>query len=454
MLIAVFIFPTIPNIVHGVSPPSAPTVFVTSRDYAGPTINDTTLTPGSTFSVQINVTNAPAAWNGFEFALYYDQRYINVTSYDDTTLFKAPYAGPGNYNGPGALRLSILDLGAVTNSSGTLVNIIFTVKANGVSPLTLAAGMGGTGGDAGPNQKICPYPCPTSAPNWTHLLAGTNYFGVNTKDGYFTNQGSLGPIASFTFSWNNATGSKLPSRGQPITFNATSSYDPDNRNGLNHGIAEYLWDFGTISANGNESTFSPTVTHVFSSTGANTSSVYGNFSIRLTVVDSDNSFLGMKAQLVSISATPSHCVEVSAIFLKSQVNPGTIEQISVQLTDAGTYDENFNLTVGYSPQNSTVGSVTNSSLTQGKVTSYAFNITTNNLVPTVYLVTARVTLYGNRTSPTVANCPQGTFSTPFQVVVNGSGSAALVILEAVIVLVAVTAVISILLRRRRRPEPL
>ena len=453
MLIAIFILPAIPHTAYGVSPLATPTVFVTSRDYAGSTVNDTALIPGSTFAVQINVTNAPTNWNGFEFALYYDQRYINVTSYDDTTLFTQPHAAPGNYNGPGALRLSIVDFAVATQTNGTLANIVFTVIANGVSPLTLAAGMAQTGNAAGPSQKICPYPCPSNAPNWTHLLAGGNYVGVITKDGYFTNQGSLGPVASFTYSWNNATGSKFPAKGQPITFNATSSYDPDNRNALNHGIAQYFWDFGTISSNGNETTLSPTVTHVFSSTGANSSTVSGNFSIRLTVVDFDSGFQGMTAQLVSISATPSHCVQVSAIFLKAQVSPGTTEQISVQLTNAGTFDENYNLTVGYSPQNSQVGSVTNSSLAQRKVTSYSFNLTTNNLVPTVYLITARVTLYGNKTSPIIPNCSQGTFSTPFQIVPNSTQSAALVILEAVIVLVAVVAVVSILMRRRRRPEP-
>jgi hypothetical protein len=450
MLVAIFVFPAILVRTYGATP-SAPTVFVTSKDYAGSIVNDTTLLPGSTFAIQVNVTNAPSAWNGFEFALYYDQRYINVTSYDDTTLFTAPHAAPGNYNGPGALRLSIVDFGVATQSNGTLANIIFTVIANGVSPLTLAAGMAQTGNDAGPSQRTCPA-CPSQAPNWTHLLAGTNYVGVNTKDGYFTNQGSLGPVSSFTYSWNNATGSKYPARGQPITFNATSSYDPDNRNALNHGISEYQWDFGIIS-NGNQTTFSPTITHVFSFTGANTSVVSGNFSIRLTVIDFDNDFQGMSVQLLSISATPSHCIAVSAIFLKSQVNPGTTEQVQVQLTNSGTYDENFNLTVGYGPQGGTLPAVTNSSLAQRKVQSYSFNITTNNLVPTLYLITARVTLYGNRTTPIIPNCAQGTFTTPFQVVVNGSGGAALVILEAVIVLVAVIAVISVLMRRRRRPEP-
>jgi len=415
-------------------------------------INDTTLVPGSPFTVQVNVTNAPSAWNGFEFALYYDQRYINVTSYDDTTLFTSPHAAPGNYNGPGALRLSVVDFGVVTNSSGTLANIIFTVVANGVSPLTLAAGMAQTGVDAGPSQKVCPG-CPTSAPNWTHLLAGTNYVGVNTKDGYFTNQGSLGPISSFTYSWNNATGSKYPAQGQPITFNATSSFDPDNKNALNHGIAAYLWDFGTSSPNGNETLLSPIVTHIFSFSGANTSAVNGNFSIRLTVTDLDSGFQGMSTRLLTISPRPSHCIQVSAIFLKSQVNPGTTEEVKVQLTDAGTYDEKFNLTVGYTPQDLTFPPIVNSSLIQGKIASYSFNITTNNLVPTVYLVTARVTLYGNSTVPIFANCPQGTFTTPFQVVLNSSGSAALVILEVVVILVAIIAVVSVLMRRRRKPEP-
>ncbi len=434
----------LPVSVHALSP-SPPIIGVFSSHYGSANITDTSLIAGSNFYVQVNVTNAPVAWNGYEFALYYDQRYINVVSYDFTTgtVFPNPFSSPATYNGPGALRLSVYDGGSVSVDSGMLVNITFqVVNAGGVSSLVLGAGMTNPGGSAGAPPSIC-LRCPAQSPNWSRLIAGQTLIAVQTSDGYFKNvANSSGPVASFTYSPLN------PAQGDTITFNATRSLDPDNSNAANQGIAEYLWDFGTATTDGNTSTVSPILAHLFApSGGAGGVALNGNFSVRLTVLDRDNGFEGMQVQLLSIAPPPSHCVQVSGIFAKTQVNPGTPEKVGVQVTNAGTYTEKFNVTVTYGPPYVTLAPVTGLTLGPGKITTYPLNITTTNLVPAVYNIAVTITLYGN------SNCEAGSSVSQFAVVAQNSGNPALVLVGGIVVVIAIIVVAGLFLRTRRKPEP-
>jgi len=72
------------------------------------------------------------------------------------------------------------------------------------------------------------------------------------------------PVASFSFNPKN------PKSNQTVTFDASASYDPDGE------IVLYHWDFGDGT---NETSDSPTVTHVF---GRN-----GLYQVNLTVYDND-----------------------------------------------------------------------------------------------------------------------------------------------------------------------
>ena len=434
---------SVPKIVSA-QPGPAPVIGVFSSTYGSANITDTSLHVGSQFFVQVNVTNAPTPFNGYEFVLYYDQRYITVSSYDYTTntIFPSPYVPYVPYNGPGALRMSVVDLGQVNTATGMLVNITFTVvQAGGVSPLALAAGMAKEGSGAGAPGGVCPG-CPTGAPNWSRLLVGNTLVGVDTSDGYFKNvAGTSGPVAAFTFSPPN------PAQGQTVTFNATTSFDPDNPNAFSHGIAKYFWDFGDQSGNGNATTIFPTMTHLFTHGGAGGASFAGNFSIRLTVEDSDSGFQGMQIQLLSITLPASHCVEVSSIFAKSQIAPGQSENLQVQVHNNGTFTEKFNITVRYGPPNATLGSATGLTIAPGKIQSYPFNISTTNLALAVYNIEATASLYG------YPNCAGATFDQQFQVVASNSNNAILLVVGVVVLLVAVMVIVSVFLRRRRKPEP-
>lgn len=252
------------------------------------------LTPNNQLIVQVNVTGAPT-FNAFEFALYYDSHYLRVLHADvNGTIGQATVFGNkaqaiiNDASTPGAVRLVVVGLGvSFSGGSGTLANIVFNVTGTGVSPLTLASGMAGPssfGQDA--NGK---------RPNWTDIvntdsLGNTYYIGVETADGYFTNvagTGKLGPMARFIFS------PSMPVQAQAVKFDASSSFDPDNRTG--RGIRLYLWDFGD---GGSEVTNVTSVFHAYVSPGG--TRFLGNFTVRLTVIDVDSGFQGMRTLRLTI----------------------------------------------------------------------------------------------------------------------------------------------------------
>jgi hypothetical protein len=238
------------------------------------TFFDGSLGPGSQFTVDINVTNAPQ-FNGFEFALFYDPTNITAVSYDvkTGTKFANPFVNnPGKeLITPGVVHLSVVNLGDnFICCSGALAHINFQVKGLGVSPLVLAAGTAGPAiGRAGSADGL--------QPDWTRLAFRATPIDVSTSDGYFKNVAGptkFGPVASFIFS------PIAPQGGQVVTFNATTSFDPDKPvTQAGTGIKSYFWDFGE----GSVSRIGPVVTHTFA---PNVGTPFvGNFSVLLRVVD-------------------------------------------------------------------------------------------------------------------------------------------------------------------------
>ncbi|HEX4919994.1 MAG TPA: cohesin domain-containing protein [Candidatus Bathyarchaeia archaeon] len=444
LLLASVLAVSLPHSAHGQG--GAPIIGVWSTAYNSANITDASLVMGSTFHVQLNVTGAPfTGWNGYETVLYYDQRYLSISSYDiftGTIFGSTAFASPSTYNGPGALRLSIVDRAVAIADSGLLVDITFqVVKAGGVSSLTLAAGMTQNGNGAS-SLGSCPG-CPGGAPNWSRLVKGDSLIGVETSDGYFKNEAtSTGPVARFTYSPAN------PAQGDTVTFNATNSFDPDNNNTANHGISTYFWDFGDISDNSNVTTTNPIQTHDFKHGGTGGTTFFGNFSVLLRVTEEDHGFQAMQTQLLTISPPPTHCVAVTGIFAKSQIVQGSPETVQVQITNTGTYNEQFNLTVLYGPPNATVSRLTGLNIAPSKIVSYpAFNINTTDLPPVVYNVFAIVSLSSGQ------NCAAGASQSQFQVTNPLPTGGLLLILEGIAVIVAILVIVGLLLKRRRRPEP-
>jgi hypothetical protein len=406
LLAVSIIFTQVPVFKTAAAPPpvSLPIVGVWSSQYLNWNITDPNLVVGSTFPVQINVTGAPG-FNGYEFALYFDQRYIDVASYDlKAGLFYNPLAAV-EFAGNGSLRLSVVNAGAlILAGSGTLVTVTFkVVNAGGVSPLVFAAPTIAPSSFASPPDIVCRN-CKTGTPNWVRLVAGSDPIDVATSDGYFNNvplssTHPYGPIANFKFT------PLKPVQGEIAQFNASASLDPDNSATNNQGILQYIWDFGDKSNFPYITTDSPSVTHHFAPGGAvslNSTDFLGNFSIRLTVIDRDSGYQGMKTMLLTMSPPANHCVAVTTIFLpKDRVNPGQNITFKVDTKNTGTFQETFNLTVTYGPPNATLPKVTGAALNIGKSIQWPFSFSTSNLKYGVYNLVATVTLYGHN------NCRDG-----------------------------------------------
>ena len=88
---------------------------------------------------------------------------------------------------------------------------------------------------------------------------------------------NLPPVASFTFSPTS------PTVGQTITFDASSSYDPDG------SIVLYQWNFGDSNVT---ATTSPSITHTYSSAGT--------YTVTLTVRD-DRGLTSTKSVTIEVS---------------------------------------------------------------------------------------------------------------------------------------------------------
>src|SRR6266516_148849 len=196
----------LPRAAHGASDP-VPVIGVWST--ACSTFNITlagcpsiSLTTGATISVQINVTSA-SPYNAFETILFYDPSILNATLIDLTgssalgtrTVWTNPYSVVSQTKAQaGAVIISMANLEQtpITND-GILANINFTVRAAGVSPLTLAAGMAQPSGNAISLGGV--------KPDWTRLVLGGTPYDTATADGYFMNQvAHRGPVAVFSYS--------------------------------------------------------------------------------------------------------------------------------------------------------------------------------------------------------------------------------------------------------------
>lgn len=98
------------------------------------------------------------------------------------------------------------------------------------------------------------------------------------------------PYAKFTFSGKRVV-------GKPITFDATSSFDPDGR------IVIYIWDFGDGSI---VETKEPIVKHVYTKAGL--------YNVTLKVIDNDN-FTSYARQTIRIWARP--CPPIAKFDIKT-----------------------------------------------------------------------------------------------------------------------------------------
>jgi len=391
------------------------------------------LTVKTIITVQVNVTNAASgSINGYEFFLYYDPAFLNATGFDITT--NTIFSGTQQLVTSSLKPAGIVHLASVclacsnTSTNGALVNINFNITAVGVSPLTLAAGFVPSG----------------FAQSFTELTtpAGKGLAPL-TADGYFKNEpAKLGPVASF--SWSPAS----PKPGKQITFYANNSYDPDAASGSpNNGISSYIWDFGGASSQSGT-----TGTPIDS---LKLGSVFGNFSIRLTVVDTDNNFKGMKTELFTVTQNPFH--DLIAQTFSATPNPANVGDkvtVNTYVFNNGTFPETFNLTLSYGPPATIFGTTVNQSIAIGATSSFSMTLDTSGFTPGgFYTLTATVTVLPSLNNTNgIDNLPSNNLKTTVLKMQGAptSSSNLLLIAGVAVGVVAVLAAVTLLLRRRRR----
>lgn len=215
--------------------------------------------------------------------------------------------GCGVKDGPGMVHsAAVFKDSAVPGTSGLLFTINYKVGTGAYSPVTIFNDVIGN--------------------------AGSNVDHTTTAADYGTPPGIL-PIANFT--WTPLD----PFAGESMTFNATSSSDPNP----GHKIVSYTWDFKDQSKI--EPHTSPILNHTFAGPGS--SPLIGNFSVTLTVTD-DLGLDGSVTHLVIIKNLPFHDIAVRSIDVPKDnwIIPGTPVTINVTVINQGTFPEKgFNLTV-------------------------------------------------------------------------------------------------------------
>ncbi len=398
-------------------------------------LNSLTLAPGSQVTVDVNVTNAPA-FSGFELSLFFDQKLLslyNVNFGPIGTMFYNPFIVTNDNSTWGTIRAGEVNEADTTRNgtlfgSGVLVTFTFYIKGLGASPFVLSAGTSNPaeGGGATPGD-------------WTRLVYSNNEFiDVSTSNGYFQNDPpKLGPVAKFTYI------PKSPLAGDTIDFNATASFDPENSTSR---ITRYFWDFG--NGVGRQSA-SPVEYYSFRPGSGRP--IFGNFSVLLIVLDSDNNFTGMVTSLVGVGRPPLHDISISLGLDRNAVRPGDNITVSAFVTNLGTFNENYNLSITYGPPTIALRSYTNQTISplylqnsqtlKNKLDTKGFAIGT-------YEVDAVVTAYFPNNGTITAHAVT---KQTFTILVQQDSPLAYIVVAAIGV-VAALLVIRFVLKRRRVAE--
>jgi KaiC/GvpD/RAD55 family RecA-like ATPase/chitodextrinase len=127
------------------------------------------------------------------------------------------------------------------------------------------------------------------------------------------------PIALFTYSPN------MPAANESITFDASTSYDPDGT------VIDFSWNFG----DGNTTATSyRIISHVYAENG--------NYSVTLTVVDND----GYSNTTIRVISVNTHNIAILNVTVSNnEVNIGQVVNITVTVKNEGTAGESFNVTI-------------------------------------------------------------------------------------------------------------
>jgi len=169
------------------------------------------------------------------------------------------------------------------------------------------------------------------------------------------------PIALFALSTTSAY------VGDPITFDASDSQDPDGN------VASYNWDFG----DGNVTTVTyPIIIHAYTQARAYTVTLSVTDNQSLTDIATDTVAVSAKHDVAVVNVTPS----------STKVTVGELVSINVTVVNQGTEPETFNVTVYYDNVTIETKSVTN--IASGASETLNIDWETNNVDPDTYTIKA------------------------------------------------------------------
>lgn len=314
-------------------------------------VNDTSLTPPQSVTVDVNVTDSPAL-GAFDIRIVYDQ---------DVLSFVDAFMGPGTLFDPGGVidrtdvipptvRIIGLISLPVPGGSGVLVHVVFSVVKIGVSPLGL----------------------------YETILAGpAGEIQHTTRDAYFTNTAKRGPVVDFTADPPEAV------KGQQVTLDASNSFDPDNSTlGRDRGIKSFKWFYGSNDGTSTV-TKNPVILHVM---GGELAPRVGTFWVRLIAEDYEGNE-GLKTVKVTVSPAASHNVRIFRLIVDPLfVSPGQDVSVTIVVDNIGTFSETFNLTLEL--RQNLLQSWEGGALDPRGSKSFTFPIKTGGLASGVYAVTA------------------------------------------------------------------
>ena len=332
--------------------------------------------PGDTFSVDVNIVDVEDVY-GWQFELSWEPgKLLTVTSATEGGFLKD--INPGSTFFSKTISFNNVFVACTltgtpptitpVSGGGLLATINFDVDTTGNTTLHLSA------------VKVIVYNYTATEPPWTYLMADPT-----TQDGYFY---TTKPVAEFDYEPSIPP----PCAHQPITFNATASFDPDDSyDPTPGGIVNYSWDFGDENTTG---TTDPIIIHTYDEVSI--------FAVNLTVTDDDGEIYFLAKGDVG---TVVRDIAVINVTLAPEVpTHGDIVNINMTVKNLGDVSESFNVTAYYDDTeigtNSTYGTDIPQLSSEKNVTlSLKWNTTT---VPagdyTIKANATIVTLYENNTS--------------------------------------------------------
>ncbi len=219
---------------------------------------------------------------------------------------------------------------AILHASPTVVSVgqsVFFDPSSSFDPDGVVTGFLLSFGDGGFSRHLPTEHAYIAPGSYTAVLTAIDNIGLTGNATVVIQVGNVfdqPPVALFTFSPSS------PTVGQNVFFDGSASFDSDGF------VESWTWDFGDFSS---AFSFSPTISHSYSSPG--------NYTVSLTVRD-NMGLSGTTSMTLVVQPRPSHDVGIVSIYASPRVvvSSQTVG-IQVALTNRGGSNETVSLSAYY-----------------------------------------------------------------------------------------------------------